>query len=150
MRAHSRLAVAAAIGLGALVAGCGPRYQTFTSYAPPEDQAGRQCLAQCLSGRQLCRQNAQVQIQQCRLSAQTDAQIQTIRRLAEYNAELAQSHRRRRDAPEQPGTVSPNYGPCNSDAAIAEQRCLDDHDLCYQNCGGEVTYTTECVANCEE
>jgi hypothetical protein len=150
MRVPSCPGVAAAIALGMLVAGCGPRYQTFTSYAPPQDQAGRQCLAQCLSGRQLCRQNAQVQIQQCRLSAQTDAQIETIRRLAEYQADRGRDHRRHQNTPEQPDTVSPNYGQCNGEAATAEQRCLDDHDLCYQNCGGEVTYTTQCVANCEE
>lgn len=107
------------------------------------------CLTQCLSDRQACRQNTQAYTQQCRLSAQTDAQIETIRRLAEYHAELAGSHRKRREAPEQPETVSPNYGPCNRDAAIAEQQCVADHDLCYQNCRGEVTYTTHCVANCE-
>jgi hypothetical protein len=149
MRMPGAVAIAIVVVVGALLVGCGPRYQTFTSYAPPQDVAGRQCLAQCLSGRQLCRQNAQVQTQQCRLSAQTDAQIETIRRLAEYHAELAGSRRKSRDTPEQPGTVSPNYGPCNGEAAIAEQHCAADHDLCYQNCGGEVTYTTHCVANCE-
>jgi hypothetical protein len=145
MRAH----VAAAIGLGALVAGCGPRYQTFTSYAPPEDQAGRQCLAQCLSGRQLCRQNAQAQTRQCRFAVQSEAQIENFRRLAEYQTALGRSRHKGRDAPEQPETMSPNYGQCNGEAATAEEHCAADHDLCYQNCGGEVTYTTQCVSNCE-
>jgi hypothetical protein len=30
-----------------------------------------------------------------------------------------------------------------------ENQCTADHDLCYQNCGGRVTYSTHCVANCE-
>lgn len=146
MRMPSRFAAAVAL---ALLAGCGPRYQTFTSYAPPQDDAGRQCLAQCLGSRQLCRQGAQVHTQQCRLGAQTQAQIENIRRLAEYQLELERSHRKGRKAPERPGTVSPDYGRCNGEAAAAERQCGVDHDLCYQNCGGQVTYTTHCVANCE-
>jgi hypothetical protein len=149
MRMSSRLAVAIAAVLGALLAGCGPRYQTFTSYAPPQDEAGRQCLAQCLSGRQLCRQNAQIQTQQCRVSAQTDAQIENLRRLAQYQVELERSQRKGRKAPEQPETVNPSYGRCDGEAAEVERLCRADHDLCYQNCGGEVTYATHCVANCE-
>ena len=147
MRMPSHIAVAVAV-LGALLAGCGPRYQTFTSYAPPQDEAGRQCLAQCLSSRQLCRQNAQVQTQQCRIGADTVAQVENFRRLAQYQVELERS-RRKGDGPEQPETVNPNYGRCDGEAAAAERLCRADHDLCYQNCGGEVTYTTHCVANCE-
>jgi hypothetical protein len=45
MRMHSCLGAAAAIALGALVAGCGPRYQTFTSYASPQDEVGRPCVS---------------------------------------------------------------------------------------------------------
>ena len=145
---RSPLIVVAAV-VGVLLAGCGPRYQTFTSYTPPQDEAGRQCLAQCLSSRQLCRQNAQVQVQHCRLAAQSEAQIETIRRLAAYQLDLERSDRKRKEAPEPPATVSPNYGRCNSEAATAEGQCVADHDLCYQNCGGEITYTTHCVANCQ-
>jgi hypothetical protein len=146
MRMPSRLAVAVAL---ALLAGCGPRYRTFTSYAPPQDDAGRQCLAQCLSGRQLCRQSAQAQTQQCRIGADTVAQIENFRRLAQYQVELERSRSKRGSTPEQPATVNPNYGRCDGEAAAAERQCGADHDLCYQNCGGEVTYTTHCVANCE-
>ena len=149
MRMSGRLAVVIAAVLGALPAGCGPRYQTFTSYAPPQNEAGRQCLAQCLGGRQLCRQNAQVQTQQCRLGAQTEAQIENLRRLAQYQVELERSRRKRGGAPEQPETVRPSYGRCDGEAVAAEGHCRADHDLCYQNCGGAVTYTTHCVANCE-
>jgi len=145
MRMPGHVAIAA-VAL-ALLAGCGPRYQTFTSYAPPQDEAGRQCLAQCLSGRQLCRQNAQVQARQCRIGADTVAQIENFRRLAQYQAELERFRRKGADAPEQPETVSPSYGRCDGEAAAAERHC--NHDLCYQNCGGEVTYATHCVANCE-
>jgi hypothetical protein len=149
MRVDRRLPIVVAAACGILLAGCNPRYQTFVSYTPPQDQAGRQCLAQCLSSRQLCRQSAEVQTQQCRLAAQSEAQIETIQRLAAYQLDLERSHRKRKDAPEPPGTVSPNYGRCNADAATAEHQCGADHDLCYQNCGGQITYATHCVANCQ-
>jgi hypothetical protein len=148
MRVSRRFPIAVAAVAGALLVGCGPRYQTFTSYTPPQDEPGRQCLAHCLSNRQFCRQNAQAQTQQCRIAAQTEAQIENFRRLAEYQAEIP-SDRKHEGMPEPPDPVSPNYGPCNGDAASAEQHCVADHDLCYQNCGGQVAYTTHCVANCE-
>jgi hypothetical protein len=149
MRMHSHLAVAIAAVLGTLVPGCGPRYQTFASYTPQHD-AGRQCLAQCLSNRQICRQTAQVQTQQCRVGAQTEAQLENFRRLAEYQAELERYESRRSgDAPERPQTLSPTYGRCDGEATAAARQCGVDHDLCYQNCGGQVTYTTHCVANCD-
>ena len=78
-----------------------------------------------------------------------EAQIETIQRLAAYQLDLERSQRKRKDAPEPPGTVSPSYGRCHSDAATAEHQCGADRDLCYQNCGGEITYTTHCVANCQ-
>jgi hypothetical protein len=150
MRMHSHLAVAIAAVLGALLAGCGPRYQTFASYTPPQDDAGRQCLSQCLSGRQICRQSAQVQTQQCRLGAQTETQLENIRRLAEYQVELERYESRRSgDAPERPQTLSPSYARCDGEAAAAARQCAVDHDLCYQSCGGRVTYTVHCVANCD-
>jgi hypothetical protein len=150
MRSPRCRTVAVAAVIGALAAGCGPRYQTYTSYAPPQDDAGRQCLAQCLSGRQLCRQSAQVQTQQCRLGAQTETQIENLRRLAEYQVELERYEAGlSRKAPERPGTMSPSYSRCSSAAAATDRQCAADHDLCYQNCGGVVTYTTHCIANCE-
>jgi hypothetical protein len=45
--------------------------------------------------------------------------------------------------------VSPDYRPCNHQSGSLEQQCQGDYDLCYQNCGGAVTYTTQCVARCD-
>ena len=134
----------------ALLAACGPRYETFTAYTPPEGEAGRQCLAQCLGARQLCRQSAGLEVQQCRLAAQQEAQAENLLRAAAYAIELQRFQAGlRADEPAAPATVGPSYGPCDGRAAAAERRCTGDHDLCYQNCGGQVTYTTQCVANCE-
>jgi hypothetical protein len=91
-----------------------------------------------------------VQTQQCRLGAQTEAQIENFRRLAEYQAELQRYEAgRTRDAPERPQTLRPSDGRCDGDAGAAGRQCAADHDLCYQNCGGGITYTTHCVADCD-
>jgi hypothetical protein len=90
-----------------------------------------------------------VQTQHCRLGAQAEAQIENLRRLAEYQAELERPRRKGEATPERPETIGPSSGRCESEAASAERHCVADHDLCYQNCGGIVTYTTQCVANCE-
>ena len=148
MRVDRSLPIVVAAVSGILLAGCNPRYQTFASYSPPPDQAGRQCLAHCLSSRQLCRQSAEVQTQQCRLAARARPRSRPSKAAA-YQLDLERSQRKRKHAPEPPGKVSPNYGRCHSDAATAEHQCGADHDLCYQNCGGEITYTTHCVANCQ-
>jgi hypothetical protein len=145
----SRHLTVIAVLIGALLTGCGPRYQTFTSYSPPQDDAGRQCAAQCSSTRQMCRQSGQALIQQCRIQAQTEAQLENLHRLAEYHAELERYRGNGQSAPERPGTASPDYGRCDGEGASVEQQCKADFDLCYQSCGGQVAYTTHCVANCE-
>ena len=143
MRVSRSVPIAAALA-GALLVACSPRYQTFTSYTPPPDDGGQQCLAQCSSTRQTCRQSGQTGVQQCRSQAETEAHLETVRRLAAYSIQVE-----RGGETELPGPASPNYGRCDGEAAGVEQQCKADYDLCYQNCGGRVDYTTHCVANCE-
>ena len=88
MRGFRFFPITAAVLAGALLAGCNPRYQTFTSYTPPTDIAGRQCLAQCSSTRQTCRQDGQPLIQHCRSQAQMEAHVETVRRAAAYSIDL--------------------------------------------------------------
>ena len=149
MRVSRHFPIAAVAVAGALLVGCNPRYQTFTSYTPPQDDGGQQCLAQCSSTRQMCRQSGQTLVQQCRTEAQTQAHIETVRRLAQYHIELERHDDEGQGTPELPGTASPNYSRCNGEAAGVERQCKADYDLCYQNCGGQITYTTHCVANCD-
>jgi hypothetical protein len=149
MRVFRLFPIAAAAMAGALLVGCNPQYQTFTSYTPPTDIAGRQCLGQCSSTRQTCRQSGQTVIQQCRSQAQTEAHLETIRRAAAYSIELERAANSGYGAPELPGPASPDYRRCDSEAAGVEQQCKDDYDLCYQNCGGQVDYTTHCIAHCD-
>ena len=150
MRAGGVLLRAAAVALAAAtLATCGPQYETFTSYAPPESAAGRRCLARCQTARQFCRQSSGLQVQQCRLGAQQEAQSENLRRAAEYQIELQRYQAGLRPKPpDASATASPAYWTCDGQGGALEKQCTADHDLCYQNCGGTVTYRTECVANC--
>lgn len=38
-----------------VLVGCGPQYRTYTSYHPPGDNDGRQCVNTCLDRKSLCR-----------------------------------------------------------------------------------------------
>ncbi|HLT01164.1 MAG TPA: hypothetical protein VK001_03255 [Geminicoccaceae bacterium] len=147
MRVSALLPIAVLAGL--LLFGCSPRYQTFTSYTPPADEAGRQCLLQCSSLRQTCRRDGEPRIEQCRREAQTAAHLETVRRAAAYTIDLERYGNEGYGAPELPGPASPDYARCDAEAADVEYRCRADYDLCYQNCGGRVEYTTHCVANCD-
>lgn len=137
--------------LAPAMAGCNPQYRTFTAYSPPEDHAGRRCLARCQDSRQLCRQGVSLDVQQCRIDAQGEAQTENLRMMAEYHLYLRQFQAGYAEhAPEAPSTVRPDYWRCDHRASGMEGQCTADYDLCYQNCGGIVTFTTRCVANCED
>ena len=140
---------AVAVAVTAL-AGCGPQYRTFTNYVPPADEVGRQCVQRCLEGRRLCRREKDSTVQQCRIDAREVAEDrnQTLERdflidLTRHQAGILEA------PPERPKAVQPDYGSCAREDASLEGQCGGDFDLCYQTCGGEVTYATHCVANCD-
>jgi hypothetical protein len=150
MRTRRVFAVAIIMVAMAVLAACGPRYQTFTNYTPPASDFGRQCVAQCLSARQLCRQHQSALVQQCRSEAQQQATIETLKRQAEYQIDLERYRAGLiQDEPPRPPSVTPATGQCDQQGSRIERQCSADFDLCYQNCGGTVTYTTRCVANCD-
>lgn len=146
-----KIRTASVLVLLLLLGACGPQYKTFTTYNPPADAAGRQCLVHCGDQRQSCRQQIGFEKQQCRLDAQREAQNETFRRQNEYQAELIRYQTGQRgDLPSPPDPAEPEYWRCDSDERQAEERCTQDYDQCYQNCGGRVVYETRCVANCED
>jgi hypothetical protein len=150
MRAHRAFAITVLVLAAAMLTACGPRYQTFTNYTPPASDFGRQCVAQCLNARQLCRQHASAEVQQCRSEAQQLATVETLKRQAEYQIDLERFRAGLiRDEPPRPATVTPATGRCDQQGSRIERQCSGDFDLCYQNCGGTVTYTTRCGANCD-
>jgi hypothetical protein len=133
--------------LALTLAACGPQYRTFVSYSPPESAEGRQCLSSCQGMRMACRQQKDAQVGECRRNAETQAQIESIRRIAEYAVAVNDDAAKGSPRP-LPRDAKPNYSDCTVLGRGAENQCTADHDLCYQNCGGQVSYNTQCVANC--
>jgi hypothetical protein len=143
-RANAILAMALLLALAA----CGPQYKTFVAYTPPDTAEGRQCLLSCQNLRMACRQQKDEHVQECRRNAETQAQLESVRRIAEY-AVTAKNEPKTGQPPRLPRDAKPNYSACAGQGQHMENQCTADHDLCYQNCGGRVTYSTHCVANCE-
>jgi hypothetical protein len=149
MRRHVLPALALAQAMSTLV-GCSPQYQTFTSYTPPATDAGRQCVTQCLDTRHACRSESDQQLEQCRVSAQRDALAETVLRQAAYQIDRQQHEAGKAEAaPSRSAIVQPNYRRCDQQAGDRAGQCTADFNLCYQNCGGAIDYTTQCIANCE-
>jgi hypothetical protein len=148
MLATIRSRTALVIGILLILAGCGPQYRTYVSYSPPETADGRQCLMSCQGMRMTCRRQKDEQVQDCRRNAETQAQLETIRRIAEYAVSANDGSGKGSSHPS-PRDAKPNYAECAAQDRRVEGQCTADHDLCYQNCGGQVTYSTQCVANCQ-
>lgn len=146
-RAHRLIGSA---GMLLLLAACGPRYQTFTAYEPPVAHGGLKCVARCMEDRRLCRREKDVGVQQCRIDARSTADGENLRAEGLYQLDLQRFQAGLTPAaPERPRTVAPDYAGCARQGSEIEGQCGADFDLCYQTCGGRVTYTTHCVANCD-
>lgn len=139
-----------AVPLLLALVGCGPQYRTYTNYDPPADEIGRQCALRCMDERRLCRREKDLQVRQCRIDVQKDAEEASLDLERDFRLDLKRYRAGMLDAPpEKPGSVQPDYGSCSRQDSSLEGRCGADFDLCYQTCGGSVTYQTHCVANCE-
>jgi hypothetical protein len=149
-RAMSRVALAALVQAMLTLGGCSPQYRTFTSYTAPATDGGRQCVAQCLNTQHTCRGDGSRQVEQCRLGAQQEALTENVLRQAGYRMDRKHhSHPTDEAQAAPPSPVEPNYWRCDQQAGDLAEQCTADFDLCYQNCGGAVAYTTHCVANCD-
>ena len=103
-----------------------------------------------LDERRLCRREKDLQVQQCRLEAREAAADRTLDLERDFRVDLRRYRNGALDAPpEKPAAVQPDYGSCSRRDTALEGQCGGDFDLCYQTCGGTVTYRTQCVANCE-
>lgn len=117
-----------------LLAGCGPVYRTVYDYIPPEDQAGRQCLNQCLQMQQMCNSSAENRAAQERATCQQTAALTYAACLASAKTDQDRSR-----------CSSSSY--CNRQADFSY--CTSNYNMCYQNCGGMVASRVECVEFCD-
>ena len=108
------------------------------------------CANRCLDERRLCRREKELRVDECRIDAREVARERTLTLERQFRIDLRRYRNGKLEVPpERPGEVSPDYGSCSRRDTTLEAHCGADFDLCYQTCGGSVTYQTRCVANCE-
>ena len=129
----------------ALVAGCGPQYETRYVYTAPADSLeSRQCLQNCEFQRQQCMVLADNNQQLCEMQARNEEyQCQ-----AEARYYYARCVDRNPDNPERcryPHVFCPQRSCWRNDG-----RCEDLYRSCYTACGGSIQSETVCTANCDD
>ncbi len=111
----------------ALLAGCGPIYETQYTLQPPATQQGQMCVMQCEQIKNQCRNNEQLRYQNC------ESQNQYAR------LELQRC-------------VNAGYSDCYDGtiwcAGPEYDRCDAEHRGCFQNCGGAVFSEQVCIMGC--
>ncbi|MDD3609580.1 MAG: hypothetical protein PHI49_07490 [Halothiobacillaceae bacterium] len=118
---------------GTALVGCGPIYRTEYRYTPPQDMAGKQCINQCGSIREMCRSTAENRAAQERASCQQNASI----RYAACVATAKDDSARR--------ACNPNAY-CNREADTSH--CEREYRQCYQGCGGKIDSYQVCEFGC--
>ena len=126
--------------LGLLVlAACGPVYKTNYDYKPPQTDNGRMCVNQCLNTKSACEQDCHARQVDCEYRADEDAQIQ-------YDNYVRTQRFQHQEIKK---TVTDFHRYCDEETVCAA-RCVANHNLCYNNCGGVVNGTTICTSGCEK
>lgn len=113
---------------------CGPVYRTTYSYDPPETAEGQRCVTHCQF-----------------IESQCENQERLIHDNCEMRAELTQSNCMARRRYDHEGKCK-RYCYCSRPycASPSFESCKVKYNQCYQNCGGGVSSSTECVRNCEK
>lgn len=104
-------------------AACAPRFRTFYTHSPPDDDKGKSCVFQCENTKLQCEMLEDTKEQNCEMREQMD-------------------YDKCRSNPK-------NYcykKSCGND----KERCDSQYDSCFQVCGGKITSETRCVANCDK
>lgn len=130
----------AALMLAAIVAACGPMYDTQYFFTPPSDAAGRQLAGQCRVMSKMCAQNCELRESACRAEAREDAQY-------EYNRYVRQREKEKAKIKKSLSSFV-NDSHCSSSAC--ENDCEEEYRSCYVEAGGQVRSKQVCVAFCDE
>ncbi|PIZ04121.1 MAG: hypothetical protein COY58_05555 [Gammaproteobacteria bacterium CG_4_10_14_0_8_um_filter_38_16] len=118
-----------------LLSGCGPEYQTVYSYTPPHSWRGKKCVNRCLTKRTYCENTCRSQAQTCR----TEAKLEALPAYLHYD------HEQRNAGNPDYETVGDfaDYSGCSDHCG-----CQSTYRACFENCGGSVFASTQCVAFC--
>lgn len=129
MRLALPLLSLAALALSACATGA--VYDTVYGYVPPADEAGKACAAGCLPAFEECRAKEAPAIAECEADRKEETQ------------------ECRRFGPDSSQTVTGLCGvypfTCEASAGLG---CTETRNACHKGCGGTVTASEVCVANC--
>jgi hypothetical protein len=120
-----------------LLQGCSPIYKTNYIYHPIKSEGSRACANECLHNKQNCR-----------------SQCLELQRKCEHDANMLAVASELIKNQSSPSTISSTrtnlLNDCYKHADQCELSCDEDHKLCHENCGGEVTVQRLCVKHCEK
>jgi hypothetical protein len=112
---------------GVSMTGCGPVYETFYSYKAPRTAHGLACVSNCEIIKSSCEDRAELRRTNCEIRADSDYRLCIA---------LAKNEDQRRAC-------------FRSSCAIRrDDSCIREYNRCFQICGGTVTETVRCTANC--
>lgn len=122
------------------LAGCGgPAGKTYT-YQPLPTPGGRLCANQCREAQDRCQEACGLNERACTNGVQGQA-------LHEYDQYTRQQFFSHHEITLHPRDFE-HMQPCLDARDDCNALCESHHQLCYQNCGGEVTVTTPCQFLC--
>lgn len=142
--------------------GCGPQYKTFTTYVPPLDSSGKDCVQKCYDDKMACERQAIQQTQICQKEAQLQAKQEYLNAKEDYlnrleawnrmylSCEQKKPHEGCKhiydDRPREPllSDLSKFYF-CPDET----DKCTSNYDMCFEMCGGQIFRETRCISNCK-
>ncbi len=119
------------------MAGCGPVYKKFYDYEPMRTESQRTCAMTCQLVKQSCFSNQQQAHQLCQSNARFDYQSCKNNERWGYNRKGKWE------------CIDNCYCFESSCSEPNRDECEDEYASCFRGCGGRVSETTRCVANCE-
>lgn len=123
------------------LASCAPVIETTYSYAPPGTDEGRRCVARCEAERVPCARSCDRGERLCLDDADSRA-------MRDFQMELGDGLDRRRGSTSRTYfDYADRYRPlCSADGC--RNTCNGTYRACFEGCGGTVTTTQTCTANC--
>lgn len=121
--------------LAAVLAGCGPIYNTSYTYQAPAGIQGRQCIIQCQQAKTLCQSACSTRNYQCKSMSMQEARYS----YREYK------YRQRRRGEAIDRDLDDFYNPMGCGGSCG---CAPKFNDCYTMCGGQVLVHKKCVAFC--
>lgn len=126
-----------------LLGACGPQYETHYSFTPPPQSAqATQCLQSCEIQRQQCKLLDDTRYQACQSQARADK----LQCEANQNADYTHCLKKHPDKPKKCSKPFCMESSCSRN----QSDCDQSYRTCYTSCGGSVTSTTICVADCDK